>query len=84
MFTPLGDFLSKFKIPPRRGAVEQGAAELISQMCDVAVAGDEVRLRGGVLYLAVPPVVRSEILLKREFLMPALREKFKDTVRDIR
>ena len=83
MLEPLKTFLDRLTFKPSPRRVCEKAAALLTNNLPVAVTAEMLRFEQGILYLNVSSVFRSEIALKKEFLLVALKKEI-PTLRDLR
>ena len=75
----LGRFSS---LSPTRHIRERVAAH-ITAVTGFPTSNEVLRYRNKMVYLAVPPLIRGEILLKKESILQKLNEEFPGAVKDL-
>jgi hypothetical protein len=72
----LADLLLNHKVPGVRDAqIRHAIAEELTEFLKIPITPKQVKYRDADLVLAVPPVVKSAILLNKEKILAALGER---------
>ncbi|OGG44322.1 hypothetical protein A2841_04065 [Candidatus Kaiserbacteria bacterium RIFCSPHIGHO2_01_FULL_48_10] len=76
--------LKRFSSLSSSSRVRERAAAHIADMTGFSTTHEALRYQKGTLHLSVPPLIRGEILLKKESILKRLNEEFPDIVKDLR
>lgn len=83
----IGNFLEKFKnIAAPDKFVKDVLIIVIKDAVGVEVEKDDISVRNGTIFLSIDPVIKNEIILKKNEIMKNLTKKlstYKKTIRDI-
>lgn len=82
---PLASLLERFKhiVPTER--VTRGTVLLVVQeVCGITLRDQDVRIQQGVVFLAVHPIHKNEILLQKKNVLDTLNKKHLVSIRDMR
>ncbi len=84
MFQEIQNILKRLQLPKSPRRTEVAIAEAIVPLINFSLTKEDVRFRDSVVYLAVPPLVRNEIVLKKGKILSLLRDKTGEKITDIR
>ncbi len=86
MLTSIATFLERFKLPQSKSKrfLAKEVAAIVSAALGKEVPAESFRVQQKIAYMNVSPVVRSEILLRREHIVAALRDRTEGAVGDIK
>ncbi len=84
----LKDFLQKFSLlsPPDR-LVREASIAVVGEAIGITLSQKDIEIRGGVLFLNIHPVAKSELLLKKSLVLDEIARRMapqKKEIRDIR
>lgn len=72
----LSNFLKKFqKIVGDKTEDRRLVQEIIEGACGVHIEPKDIEISGGVVWLSVRPIVRTEVILKKKEILASLNEK---------
>ena len=80
MFTPIQQFLERVAVPGSPRRIRREAARILSQATGIALSAEQVEYRDGVVRIIAQPLVRGEILLKKNTLLSLLRAELPSIV----
>ncbi|MCD8508240.1 MAG: hypothetical protein LRY44_02685 [Candidatus Pacebacteria bacterium] len=85
-FNNLDAFLEKFRhIVPREILVKESFTQVFYEVFDIPLHKDHIEIRGKVIFLTISPLMKQEILYKKEILLEKMRDKTNGVfVEDIR
>ncbi|OGG47741.1 hypothetical protein A3D66_03145 [Candidatus Kaiserbacteria bacterium RIFCSPHIGHO2_02_FULL_50_9] len=84
MLQHIKTLLGRFSSLSSTRHVRERVAAHITAVTGFPTSNEALRYQRGTVYLAVPPLVRGEILLKKESILKRLHEELPGTVKDLR
>jgi hypothetical protein len=72
---PLASFLDRFRsLKPPQASLKKAVVRALSEVMQVEIPPEKVRLSQGAAFLDVDPLIKSEVFLKKAELLRRVRE----------